>query len=70
MLAVADGIIFGCPTHMGGPSWQFKRFADTTIRVWSPTQWRDKLAGGFTSSTGISGDNARSLLYRNVLVGL
>ena len=33
MLAVADGIIFGCPTHMGGPSWQFKRFADTTIRV-------------------------------------
>lgn len=31
MLAVVDGIIFGCPTHMGGPSWQVKRFADATI---------------------------------------
>jgi hypothetical protein len=44
MLAVADGIVFGCPTHMGGPSWRFKRFADTSIRAWRPTQWRDKLA--------------------------
>ncbi|MGY4649723.1 hypothetical protein [Mycobacterium sp. URHB0021] len=24
MLAVADGIIFGCPTHMSEPPWQFK----------------------------------------------
>lgn len=39
LLAVADGIIFGCPTHMGGPSWQFKRFADATIRAWRPTLW-------------------------------
>jgi NAD(P)H dehydrogenase (quinone) len=54
MLAIADGIIFGCPIHMGGPAWQFKRFADTSIRAWRPTQWRDKLAGGFTNSTGMS----------------
>jgi NAD(P)H dehydrogenase (quinone) len=63
MLAVADGIVFGCPTHMGGPSWQFKRFADTSIRAWRPTQWRDKLAGGFTNSTEMSGDKFSTLTY-------
>ena len=63
ILAVADGIIFGCHTHMGGPSWQFKRFADTSIRAWRPTQWRDKLAGGFTNSTGMSGDKFSTLTY-------
>lgn len=63
MLAVVDGIIFGCPTHMGGPSWQFKRFADATIRAWRPTLWRDKLAGGFTNSTGMSGDKFSTLTY-------
>ncbi|MBU8826621.1 flavodoxin family protein [Mycolicibacterium goodii] len=63
MLALADGIIFGCPTHMGGPSWQFKRFADSTIRVWRPTLWRDKFAGGFTNSTGMSGDKFATLTY-------
>jgi hypothetical protein len=63
MLAVADGIIFGCPTHMGGPSWQLKRFADTTIRVWTPTLRRDKPAGGFTNSAGMSGDKFSTLTY-------
>jgi len=48
MLAVADGIIFGCQTHMGGPSWQFKRFSDPTMRVWRHIRWRDKLADGVT----------------------
>lgn len=27
-LDAADAIIFGAPTYMGGPSWQFKTFAD------------------------------------------
>lgn len=63
MLARADGIIFGCPTHMGGPSWQFKRFADATIRVWRRTLWRDKFAGGFTNSAGMSGDKFSTLTY-------
>jgi len=62
-LAAVDGVIFGCPTHMGGPSWQFKRFADTSIRAWRNTAWRDKLAGGFTSSTGMSGDKFSTLTY-------
>jgi NAD(P)H dehydrogenase (quinone) len=30
VLTNADGVLFGCPTHMGGPSWQFKRFADAS----------------------------------------
>jgi NAD(P)H dehydrogenase (quinone) len=63
-LAAADGIVFGCPTHMGGPSWQFKRFADTTNhRVWVPSLWRDKFAGGFTNSAAMSGDKFSTLTY-------
>ena len=31
-LAAADAIIFGTPTYMGGPSWQFKKFADESRR--------------------------------------
>ena len=63
-LVGADGIVFGCPTHMGGPSWQFKRFADmTNHRVWVPTLWRDKFAGGFTNSAAMSGDKFSTLTY-------
>ena len=36
MLAVVDGIIFGCPTRMGGPSWQVKRFADARFERGGP----------------------------------
>jgi NAD(P)H dehydrogenase (quinone) len=60
----ADGIVFGCPTHMGGPSWQFKRFADATNhRTWVPALWRDKFAGGFTNSAAMSGDKFSTLTY-------
>ena len=31
-LDAADAIIFGAPTYMGGPSWQFKRFADASSK--------------------------------------
>jgi NAD(P)H dehydrogenase (quinone) len=63
-LTRADGIVFGCPTHMGGPSWQFKRFADATNhRTWVPTLWRDKFAGGFTNSAAMSGDKFSTLTY-------
>jgi NAD(P)H dehydrogenase (quinone) len=63
-LVSADGILFGCPTHMGGPSWQFKRFADATNhRTWVPALWRDKIAGGFTNSAAMSGDKFSTLTY-------
>ena len=32
----ADAIIFGSPTYMGGPSWQFKKFADASSRLARP----------------------------------
>jgi multimeric flavodoxin WrbA len=35
-LAAADAIVFGTPTYMGGPSWQFKRFADASSPCHSP----------------------------------
>ena len=31
-LAAADAVVFGSPTYMGGPSWQFKKFADESRR--------------------------------------
>ena len=49
-LAAADAIIFGTPTYMGGPSWQFKKFADASSKVWFGSGWKDKVFGGFTNS--------------------
>lgn len=62
-LAAAEGIAFGAPTYMGGPSWQFKRFADATSRAWSGQQWKDRIAAGFTNSASINGDKHSTLHY-------
>ena len=62
-LTLADGIIFGCPTYMGGPSWQFKKFADASSKIWAEDGWRDKLAAGFTNSGSISGDKDSTISY-------
>jgi multimeric flavodoxin WrbA len=62
-LAASDGIIFGSPTYMGGPSWQFKRIADQTSKVWAGQGWKDKVAAGFTNSASISGDKLSTLNY-------
>ena len=48
-LAKADAIIFGSPTYMGGPAWQFKKFADTSFKPWRTREWKDKVAAGFTT---------------------
>src|SRR3954464_13660814 len=55
-LQAADAIIFGSPTYMGSVSWQFKKFADASSRQWFAQQWKDKVAAGFTTSAGMSGD--------------
>ena len=47
-LNAADAIIFGTPTYMGGPSWQFKKFADASSKAWFSRAWQDKVFGGFT----------------------
>ena len=61
MLAAADAIIFGSPTYMGNVSWQFKRFADASSKPWYAQAWKDKLAAGFTNSSGLNGDKQVTL---------
>ena len=62
-LAKAEGIVFGSPTYMGGPSWQFKKFADASSKPWFGKQWRNKLAAGFTNSATLNGDKFSTLAY-------
>jgi NAD(P)H dehydrogenase (quinone) len=62
-LDAADAIIMGSPTYMGMASWQFKKFADATSKRWFTSAWKDKIAGGFTCSAGLSGDKLSTLQY-------
>jgi NAD(P)H dehydrogenase (quinone) len=62
-LEAADAIVFGAPTYMGGPSAQFKLFADASAKAWFSGLWRDKVAGGFTCSLSMSGDKLNTLTY-------
>lgn len=57
----SDAIIFGSPTYMGSVSWQFKKFADASSKPWYAQHWKDKVAAGFTSSAGMSGDKLNTL---------
>ncbi|MCF1504312.1 flavodoxin family protein [Afifella sp. H1R] len=68
-LAAADAIIFGSPTYMGGPSWQFKKFADASSKPWFEGRWKDKLFGGFTNSASLNGDKLNTLQYFLLLAG-
>ena len=63
LLAAADAIIMGSPTYMGGVSWQFKKFADASSKVWFVHGWRGKLFAGFTNSSGMNGDKDATLTY-------
>jgi multimeric flavodoxin WrbA len=56
LLKAADAIIFGSPAYMGSVSWQFKKFADASSKPWYAEEWKDKIAAGFTNSSGMSGD--------------
>ena len=60
-LAAADAIIFGSPTYMGSVSWQFKKFADASSKVWFAQGWKDKVSAGFTNSAGMNGDKFNTL---------
>lgn len=66
-LAQSDAIIFGSPTYMGMVSGQFKCFADATAPIWFNMGWKDKIAGGFTSSGYSSGDKVSTLHYMATL---
>jgi multimeric flavodoxin WrbA len=62
-LALADAIIYGSPTYMGGPAWQFKKFADASSKPWLSERWKNKLAAGFTNSTSVNGDKFLTIAY-------
>lgn len=62
-LNAADAIVFGSPTYMGGPAWEFKKFADASGQVWFGQGWKDKIAAGFTNSLSNSGDKNETLHY-------
>jgi NAD(P)H dehydrogenase (quinone) len=62
-LDASDAIIFGSPTYMGGPSGQFKAFADATADRWFGGKWKDKIASGFSVSSSPSGDKFNTLQY-------
>lgn len=63
LLSRSDAIVFGCPTFMGGPSAQMKAFMDASSRrAWATRAWKDKLAAGFTNSSGMSGDKLATLV--------
>jgi len=59
----ADAIIFGSPTYMGGPAWQFKKFADASSKAWFRQHWKNKLAAGFTNSASVNGDKFSTIAY-------
>ncbi len=62
-LTAADSIIFGSPTYMGGPAWQFKKMADASSKPWFSQAWKNKIAAGFTNSATINGDKFATISY-------
>jgi NAD(P)H dehydrogenase (quinone) len=66
-LGEADAIVFGTPTYMGGPSWQFKKFADASSKAWFTRAWQDKFFAGFSVSASLNGDKGQTLAYLNTL---
>ncbi len=67
LLKAADAIILGTPTYMGGPSWQFKKFADASSKPWYMREWQDKVFGGFTCSASLNGDKGATLIQLQTL---
>jgi multimeric flavodoxin WrbA len=61
VLNSAKAIIFGSPTYMGNVSWQFKKFADQSSKVWFSQGWKDKLGAAFTNSASVAGDKQTTL---------
>lgn len=66
-LDTCEAMIFGCPTFMGGPSAQFKAFADASSDRWEAQRWEGKLCAGFTVGSNASGDQLATLQYLTLL---
>lgn len=58
----ADAIVLGSPTYIGSASADFKAFVERLAGdVWLERMWLNKVAGGFTVSSGPSGDKLNTL---------
>ncbi|MFT9025587.1 flavodoxin family protein [Acetobacter indonesiensis] len=66
-LSAAKAIIFGAPTYMGNASWQFKKFADASSKIWFTRGWENKIFGGFTNSASLNGDKGTTLAWLQTL---
>ena len=62
-LDAAKAIIMGSPTYMGSVSWQFKKFADASSKVWFGQGWKNKVFAGFTNSATMNGDKGSTISY-------
>ncbi len=62
-LGAAKAIIMGSPTYMGSVSWQFKKFADASSKVWFTQGWKNKIFAGFTNSATMNGDKGTLIGY-------
>ena len=61
-LHASDAIVFGSPTYIGAVAARFKLFIEALAgEVWVDRMWLNKVAGGFTSSAGRSGDKLNCL---------
>lgn len=67
ILKSSDAILYGSPTYMGGPAWQFKKFADESSKAWFTQEWKDKFAAGFTNSATVNGDKGETINYFTTL---
>ena len=58
----ASAIVMGAPTYMGGLPSAFVAFIEHAATRWDTGQWRDKLAGGFSSAMHPAGDKLNALM--------
>ncbi len=62
-ITTANAVIYGSPTYMGGPAWQFKKFADASSKPWFKQEWKNQIAAGFTNSASVNGDKFSTIEY-------
>ncbi|MGV9531955.1 flavodoxin family protein [Streptomyces cellulosae] len=63
LMAASNGVVFGSPTHIGGPSSSFVAFAEETASRQMATHWKNVLASGFTTAAAMAGGKLHTLNY-------
>lgn len=66
-LHTCHAIVFASPTYMGGPSAQFKAFADASSDFWEAQKWAGKIAAGITCGSAPNGDQSSTIHYFQTL---